>query len=88
MPEFKKSTRKNKKYMVKVDDKWVHFGDTRYEQFFDKVPLKLYSHLNHNDKERQKRYLARAKGIVDKNGNLTWDDKKSSNYWSIRWLWT
>jgi hypothetical protein len=26
MPEFKKSTRKDKKYMVKVGDKWIHFG--------------------------------------------------------------
>ena len=87
MPEFKKSTRKNKKYMVKVDDKWVHFGDTRYQQFSDKVPLKLYSHLNHNDKERQKKYIARAKGIVDKNGNLTWNDKESANYYSVKFLW-
>jgi len=87
MPEFKKSTRKNKKYMVKVDDQWIHFGDTRYEQFFDRVPLKLYSNLNHGDKERQKNYITRAKGIVDKNGKLTWKDKKSPNYWSVRWLW-
>ena len=87
MPEFKKSTRKNKKYMVKVDDKWVHFGDTRYQQFSDKVPLKLYSHLNHNNKERQKKYIARAKGIVDKNGNLTWNDKESANYYSVKFLW-
>ena len=88
MPEFMKSTRKNKKYMVKVDNDWVHFGDTRYEHFFDKVPLKLYSHLNHGDKERKKRYLARAKGIRDKQGKLTANDPKSPNYWSIRWLWT
>lgn len=87
MPEFKKSTRKNKKYMVKVDDQWIHFGDTRYEQFFDRVPLKLYSNLNHGDPIRQKNYLARAKGIIDKNGKLTADNPKSPNYWSIRWLW-
>ena len=88
MPEFKKSTRLNKKYMVKVDNEWIHFGDTRYQHFFDRVPLKLYSHLNHNDKERRRRYLARAKGIVDKNGKLTADNPKSPNYWSIRFLWT
>lgn len=88
MPEFKKSTRLNKKYMVKVDNEWIHFGDTRYQHFFDRVPLKLYNHLNHNDKERRRRYLARAKGIVDKNGKLTADNPKSPNYWSIRFLWT
>ena len=87
MPEFKKSSHKDKKYMVKVDDKWIHFGDIRYQQFFDRVPLKLYSNLNHNNNERRKKYLARAKGIVDKQGNLTWNNKKSSNYWSIKYLW-
>ena len=87
MPDFKKSTRKNKKYMVKVDNDWVHFGDTRYEQFFDNVPLKLYSNLNHNNKERRKNYLARAKAITDKDGKLTWKNKKSPNYWSVNWLW-
>lgn len=88
MPEFKKSTRLNKKYMVKVDNKWIHFGDTRYEHFFDRVPLKLYSHLNHNDKERRKKYLARAKRIVDKHGKLTADNPNSPNFWSIKFLWT
>ena len=41
--EIKQSTRKNKKYMVKVNDKWIHFGDVRYAQFRDSTPLKLYS---------------------------------------------
>jgi len=31
--------------------------------------------------------LARAKGIKDKNGNLTWKDKNSANYYAIRYLW-
>ena len=42
--EFKQSTRKNKKYMVKYNGKWIHFGDTRYEHYRDKTPLKLYSY--------------------------------------------
>jgi hypothetical protein len=87
MVEFKVSTRKNKKYMVKVGNKWVHFGDKRYSQYTDRVPLKKYSHLDHKDLKRRANYLARAKGIKDKQGNLTWKDKTSPNYWSIRWLW-
>ena len=87
MPEFKKSTRKNYKYMVKVSDKWIHFGNKNFQQFKDSTGLGLYTHLNHGDKERRKRYLARAKGIKDKQGNLTWKNKESSNYYSIRFLW-
>jgi len=83
------SKSKNKKYSVYVikndKTKLIHFGDSRMEQFKDK--LGHYSNLDHGDKERRKRYLARAKGIKDKNGNLTWKNKNSANYYSIKYLW-
>jgi len=88
MPEFKKSTRKGKKYMVKTPSgKWVHFGSSSMQQYKDSTPLKLYSNLDHGDKKRRTSYLARAKGIKNKQGNLTWKDKESANYYSIRFLW-
>jgi hypothetical protein len=88
MPQFKKSNRKNKKYQVITPaGKIIHFGDSRMEQYKDTTPLKLYSHLNHGDKERRRRYLARAKGIKNKNGELTANNKESSNYYSIKYLW-
>jgi hypothetical protein len=87
MPEFKKSTNPNKKYMVKTPKgKWIHFGARNYEQYFDSA-LGLYSHLNHLDNQRRKRYLARAKGIRNKEGKLTWKDKESPNYYSVVFLW-
>jgi hypothetical protein len=67
--------------------KWIHFGDTRYEQFKDRTPLKLYSHLNHNDAKRRMNYLQRSKGIKDKKGNLTYLNKDSPNYYSVKYLW-
>tara|TARA_R100000541_G_C1894856_1_gene83851 strand:+ start:79 stop:363 length:285 start_codon:yes stop_codon:yes gene_type:complete len=83
------SKAKNSKYSVYVikndKKKLIHFGDSRYGQFKDK--LGHYSNLDHGDKERRKRYLARAKGIKDKNGNLTWKNKNSANYYSIKFLW-
>ena len=83
------SKSKNKKYSVYVikndKKKLIHFGDSRMQQFKDK--LGHYSNLDHGDKERRKRYLARAKGIKDKNGNLTWKNKNSANYYSIKYLW-
>ena len=87
MPTFKRSTRKNKKYMVLHNNNWIHFGDTRYEQFEDQTPLKLYSHLNHNDDTRRMNYLRRAMSIRNARGDLTYLDKNSPNYYSIKYLW-
>jgi len=86
--EFKKSTRKGKKYMVKSKSgKWIHFGSSEMQHFKDSTGLGLYTHLNHNDKERRKRYLARAKGIKNKKGELTWNNPESANYFSVKFLW-
>ena len=84
------SKAKNKKYSVRIKTdegktKLIHFGDSRMQQYKDK--LGHYSNLDHGDKERRRRYLARAKGIKDKNGNLTWKNKNSANYYSIKYLW-
>jgi len=73
--DFQKSTRKNKKYMVKVNNKTVHFGDNRYEHYNDKIGL--YKNLNHNDKERRKRYYAR-------HGKA---EKHSPKWFSHKYLW-
>ena len=82
MPELYKpfkSDAKNKRYSVYVKKdgkvKKINFGDSRYKVFFE-----------HKDKARQKSYLARAKGIKNKKGELTWKDKNSANYWAIL-LW-
>lgn len=79
-----KSTRKHKKYMIKVKNPetqrvmTIHFGDNRYGHFKDKTPLKLYKHLDHGDKERRKRYYAR-------HGKAT--NKYSAKYYSHKYLW-
>ncbi len=75
-----KSKAKNKKYSVYVmkdgKKKLIHFGDSRYEDF-----------TQHKDKERRKSYLKRARGIKNKKGELTYKDKNTANYWSIKLLW-
>ena len=84
-----KSKSKNKKYSVYVikDDKikLIHFGDTRYQHFFDKIGG--YPELNHLEPKRKNLYLKRAKGIKDKQGNYTYKDITSPNYWSLNFLW-
>ena len=70
------STRKHKKFVVSVNGRDVHFGHTSYQDFLD-----------HGDPERRRRYLARAKGIRDGRGRLTWQNPESPNYWSVHVLW-
>mgnify|MGYP003627550529 CR=1 FL=1 len=75
--DLKRSTRKNKKWMVKYGDHWIHFGDSRYQDY-----------TQHRDKERQKAYLKRARGIKNKQGRLTYTNKNNANFWAINILWT
>lgn len=83
---FYKSEKPNKKLKVKVNDKWIHFGNSNYEHYFDRTGL-LNKKFNHLDEERRKRYLARATKIKDKEGYLTVYDLNSPNYYSVRYLW-
>ena len=86
---FKKSKLKNKKYsVITPKGKTVHFGDKNYEHFRDTTGLGLYSDLNHNNIKRQKSYCKRSGNIKDKKGNLTKNNKESSNYFSRTYLWS
>jgi len=84
---FEKSTRKNKKYMVFYNNKWIHFGHTSYDHYEDTTPLKLYKDQNHYDIKRRIAYRKRARGIKDKNGNHTYLDKNSGNFYAYHFLW-
>ena len=71
------SSRKNNKYMVTLPSgKKVHFGSSKYEDY-----------TVHKDKERRDKYRARATKIKNKQGELTYTNPESSNYWSIKLLW-
>ena len=76
------SKAKNKKYSVYVKSdsksgmKLIHFGDSRYGQFKDK--LGHYKKLDHNDPKRKKAYY-------DRHGKAT--SKDSAKYFSHKYLW-
>ena len=71
------STRKNNKYVATLSSgKKIHFGSSQYPDY-----------LIHQDKQRKERYLARAKKIKNKQGELTYTNSESANYWSIQLLW-
>jgi hypothetical protein len=79
---FTKSKRKGKKYKVTFTFKGKpyvrHFGALGYGQYKDNTPLKLYSHLDHLDKARRKKYYQR-------HGKTT--DPLSPKFWSNKFLW-
>ena len=71
------SKRKNNKYMATLPSgKKVHFGSPNYPDY-----------TIHQDKDRRDRYLARAKKIKNKQGELTYTNPESSNFWSVHLLW-
>ena len=71
------STRKNNKYVATLSSgKKIHFGSSQYPDF-----------LIHKDKERKERYLTRAKKIKNKQGELTYTNPESANFWSVKLLW-
>ena len=71
------STCKNNKYVATLSSgRKIHFGSPNYPDY-----------LIHQDKDRRDRYLARAKKIKNKLGELTYTNPESSNYWSVNLLW-
>lgn len=84
-------TKSKNKYWVYVKSnnkkgfKKIGFGYKGMGQFKDKGGY--YKSLDHGDQKRRERYLKRAKGIKNKEGELTWKDKNTANYWAVHYLW-
>ena len=74
--DLKKSNRKNKKYMVLYKKKWIHFGDSRYEDF-----------LQHKDEDRRKNFKIRMSKIMLKNGIPAINVKSQPAFWSYNVTW-
>jgi hypothetical protein len=90
-PEFKKSTRKDKKYMVRYNNKLIHFGAIKngipMDQYKDSTGLGLYSKYDHNDEKRRDNYRARHSKIKIKDGSYAYKNKDQPSYWSWHFLW-
>ena len=69
------SKRKNYKYVVEYNDKKIHFGSAKTEDY-----------ITHKDKDRRQKYLNKAKKIKDKDGRLTYKLPFYPNYWSVNLL--
>lgn len=88
---FRLSHAKYKKYDVWVPslDKWVSFGDKRYEHYKTSavIPEELHVYAEHRDPKRREAYRRRAGRIRDKSGRLTVNNKESANYYAYHFLW-
>ena len=69
------SKRKNLKYMVEYNNKKIHFGSAKTEDY-----------ITHHDLNRRDKYLNKAKRITDKDGRLTHELPFYPNYWSVNLL--
>ena len=78
---YKNTTKSRFKYWVyvKADNK-----KGRKRIGFGYKPMQDFS--QHKDQKRRQSYLARAKGIKNKQGELTYKLKDTANYWAVK-LW-
>jgi phage anti-repressor protein len=65
-----------KKYAVWYRDRWIHFGDVRYEDY-----------TTHGDDDRRDRYRKRASKIKNRYGEYTYRNKNYPNFWAYHLLW-
>jgi len=59
--------------------KKVQFGDVSYQHYKDQTGLNLWSHKDHNDSERRRRY--RARHAKEK------DTKFTAGWFAYHYLW-
>ena len=69
------SKRKNYKYIIEYNNKKIHFGSAKTEDY-----------LTHKDPVRREKYLSKAKKISNKDGQLTHQIPSYPNYWSVKLL--
>ena len=79
---FEVSWWKNKKYAaVLPGGRVIHFGDSRYEHFLDRVPNQAWAHLNHLDETRLQKFRARFATLEAVR------QKESAAWFSYYFLW-
>lgn len=91
--KFSKSSNPDKKYMAYIKNnktgkiRIIHFGASAYQQYKDRIPLKLYSNKNHGDKKRQHNYYSRhSHGISNRKDAIKYEIHKSNGYYNAKIL--
>src|SRR5690606_31982518 len=88
---FEKGPRKYKYTAIMPDGKRVNFGHRDYQHFRDRVPKtkggKLWSRLDHNDRDRMENYRSRHRGVITGSGSPAYKKKYSPSWFSYHFLW-
>lgn len=93
---FQKSSIKNKKYRAWYFDnsgklKYTDFGSRSYQHYKDTTGDKLFSHLDHLDEERRRKYISRhSKIMMNFNGKKrpAITVKYTPAWFSMKYLWS
>lgn len=89
---FEKSPISGKKYRAFVRDyktkkvRHIDFGASDYQQYKDRVPLKLYAHKNHGTRKRMRNYFNRHSGTPIRSKAIEKERKKSKGYYNAKIL--
>jgi hypothetical protein len=82
---YYKSSKPDKKLMVIVDGKKIHFGSSAMQHYKDRTGI--WKSKDHGDSKRRENYKNRASGIKGKDGKLTYTDETKANYHAYHILW-
>ena len=82
---YYKSSRPDKKLMVEVNGKNIHFGARNMQHYKDRTGI--WKSKDHLDSTRKNNYRKRAGGIKDKDGKLTYKNPSKANYHAYHILW-
>lgn len=89
--KFQKGPGRYKYTAIMPSGKRVNFGHRDYQHYRDRVPKnkggKLWSHLNHNDRDRMQNYRSRHRGVNTKSGTPAYKKKYSPSWFSYHYLW-
>lgn len=89
---FEKSNIKNKKYRAYIKNlqtnkiRHIDFGDNRYQQYKDRTGLNCYTHKNHNDIKRMRRYFSRHSGTSKRLEGIKNEKIKSGGIYNAKIL--
>ena len=64
----------------------LHFGDSRYQQYKDRTPLKLYKSKNHGTRKRMQNYYSRHSGTKKRVEAIKREKRKSKGYYTPKIL--
>ena len=76
--DIKHSTRKGKRFMIKYNDKWIHFGSYPFTG--------EGTYIDHGNDTIRKNWKARHSKIM-KDGKLAYKNRESPEYYSWNILW-